>query len=197
MSGSFLDRPTRDLLDLFAAGRTTPGAGSAAALTGALAGGLIQAAARYTVRAQGDFAPRAAAILAEAGERSDRLRRAVDEDAAVFERFWKGHKRGEKDEAALRETIEIPLRIAGDCAALAALALELYESGFRNARGESAAAVLQAVAAGEAAAYAARLNLKAAGGAEWRPAGEEEAAGLLDRLRGLRERIAISWSGHG
>jgi formiminotetrahydrofolate cyclodeaminase len=191
---SFLDLPARDLLDLLAAGKTTPGAGSAAAFTGALAGSLIQAAARYTVRGQGGFAARAGAILAEAEERSDALRRAVDEDAAAFERFWKAHKRGERDEAAGRGTVEIPLRIAGDCAALAELALELFEHGFRNARGESAAAALQAVAAGEAAAFAARLNLKAAG----RP--EDEAAGLLARLRDLRERIAasgISWAGHG
>jgi formiminotetrahydrofolate cyclodeaminase len=183
--GSFLDRPARDLLDLFAAGRTTPGAGSAAAWAGALAGSLIQAAARYTVRAKGDFAVRAEAILAEAGERSESLRRAVDEDAAAFERFWKAHKRGEKDEVAQRETIALPLRIAADCAALAELALELYEHGFRNARGESAAAALQAVAAGEAAAFAAGLNLKAAGRAE------DEAAGLLARLRDLRRRIAV------
>ena len=40
---SFLDRSTGDLLDLFGAGKNVPGAGSAAALQGALAGSLIQA----------------------------------------------------------------------------------------------------------------------------------------------------------
>lgn len=49
---SFLDRPAGELLDLFAAGKTVPGAGSAAALQGALAGSLIQAVARYS-RAEG------------------------------------------------------------------------------------------------------------------------------------------------
>ena len=48
---SFLDRTTRDLLDLFAAGKNTPGAGSAAALMGALAGSVLQTVAQHTIKA--------------------------------------------------------------------------------------------------------------------------------------------------
>ena len=163
---SFLERPAGDLLDLFAAGKTTPGAGSAAALQGALAGSLIQAVARYS-RAEGP--------LSEARERTERLRKAVDEDAAAFARYWKS--RAEED---LLPAIEIPMAIARDCAALAVLALELYETGFRNARGESVAAAWGALAAGESALYAARSNLR----------GKDEAIdSLAGELRALRARI--------
>lgn len=168
---SFLDRSAGDLLDLFAAGKTTPGAGSAAALQGALAGSLVQAVARYS-RAEG--------ALSEARERSGRLRQAVDEDAAAFARFWKS--RAQED---LLRAIEVPMAIARDCAGLAALALELYETGFRNARGESMAAAWGALAAGEAALYAARVNLRLS-----TDQGRAEAVrALAGELRALRGRI--------
>lgn len=163
---SFLERPAGDLLDLFAAGRTVPGAGSAAALQGALAGSLVQAVARYS-RAEGP--------LSEARERTGRLRKAVDEDAAAFARYWKS--RAEED---LLPAIEIPMAIARDCAGLAVLALELYETGFRNARGESVAAAWGALAAGESALYAARANLRGR---------NEEIDSLAGELRALRARI--------
>lgn len=168
---SFLDRSAGDLLDLFAAGKTIPGAGSAAALQGALAGSLIQAVAKYS-RAEGP--------LNEARERSERLRRAVDEDAAAFARYWKS--RAQED---LARAIEVPMAIARDCAGLAAMALELYETGFRNARGESLAAAWGALAAGESALYAARVNLKLS--ADQGPA--EAIRALAGELQAIRRRI--------
>lgn len=168
---SFLDRSTEELLDLFAAGKNVPGAGSAAALQGAIAGSLLQAVARYS-REEG--------LLNEARERSERLRKAVDEDAAAFKEFW--HSRTSE---ALAQATEIPIAIARDCAALAAMGLELHERGFRNARGESAAAALAALAAGESALYAARLNV----GFSKDRVLEEEIRSLAGELRGLRRRL--------
>jgi formiminotetrahydrofolate cyclodeaminase len=159
MSPSFLDRTAFDLLDLFAAGKNTPGSGSAAALMGALAGSLIQAVALYS---------KEETILAEARERSDRLRRAVDEDAVAFNEFWRLRKSGgEEKDKALRHATEIPLAIAEDCLALAGLGLELYDHGFKNARAESNTAMLSARAGAEAALQTVRLNLEAAGEAPW------------------------------
>jgi formiminotetrahydrofolate cyclodeaminase len=156
---SFLDRTAADLLDLFAAGKNTPGSGSAAALMGALAGSLIQAVALYS---------KAEAILIEARERSERLRRAVDADAAAFNEFWRLRKAGTAEkEAALRRAIEVPLAIVDDCLVLAGLGRELYAHGFKNARAESSTAALAAMAGAEAALHTARLNLKAAENAAW------------------------------
>jgi formiminotetrahydrofolate cyclodeaminase len=159
MGDSFLDQPTRDLLDLFAAGKNTPGSGSAAALMGALAGSLIQAVALYS---------KAEAILAEVRDRSERLRRAVDEDAAAFDEFWRLRKAGgEEKDKALRRATEIPLAIAEDCLALAILGRELYDHGFKNARAESNTAMLSARAGAQAALHTVRLNLEAAREAPW------------------------------
>lgn len=193
---SFLDRSTQDLLELFAAGKTTPGAGSAAALAGALAGSLIQSVALYTLRAaekSGDQEPlreRAEAILEEARMKSERLRGAVDADAAAFDEFWKMRAtRGYEKEKALRRAIEIPMRITDDCLAVAMLALELYDKGFRNAQGEAAAAALSALANGEAALYAARVNLKFMPAGRWADGRQAEAGSLRRRLKEVRELI--------
>lgn len=190
MASSLLDKTAADLLDLFAAGKNTPGAGSAAALTGALAGSLLQAVARYTIRAAAkgkaytDFRERAEALLEEVTERSRRLSRAVDEDAAAFELYWR-----ERTSEALRPATEVPVAIAEHCAALAEAGIELREHGFKAARGEAATAVLLAVASGEAALHVARLNLKFAGTAPWAGAGEERLGSIGRRLGGFRSMI--------
>ena len=136
---SFLDRTTLDLLDLFAAGRNTPGAGSAAALMGALAGSVLQTVARHTIKAAegskrrevyAPFRERAETLLAEARDRSLRLCEAGDADAAAFDRFWR-----ERTEEALQRATDIPIEIAEHCIALAEMGLELHERGFRMPTG--------------------------------------------------------------
>jgi len=195
MSG-FLDRTAQDLLELFAAGKNTPGAGSATALAGALAGSLLQSVALYTLRAagkNGDQEPlreRAETILDEARRLSERLRGAVDADAAAFDEFWKLRaNRDMEKEKALRRAIEIPMGITDDCLAVAGLALELHDKGFKNARGEAAAAALSALANGEAALYAARANLKFITAGRWAEGRLAEAGALGRRLRELRGLI--------
>ena len=98
----------------------------------------------------------------------------MDEDAAAFQEFW----RSRTSEALARAT-EIPIAIARDGAALAAMGLELHEKGFKNARGESAAAALAALAAGESALYVARLNRGSSA----------EILSIAGELRALRQRL--------
>jgi formiminotetrahydrofolate cyclodeaminase len=188
---SFLHRTTRDLLDLFAAGRNTPGAGSAAALTGALAGSVLQTVARHTIKAAegskrrevyAPFHERAEAILEETRNRSRSLRGAVDADATAFDRFWQ-----DRTEENLQHATDIPIEIAGHCAALAEIGLELHERGFRNAQGEAAAATLSAISSGETAAYIAHLNLRSAG--VWAEERKAKISHLRRRLRELRGLI--------
>ena len=191
MSASFLDRTVHEILDIFAAGKTTPGAGSAAALAGALAGSLIQSVARYTVQdadKRGDepLRDRARAIFGEAEKYCERLRGAVDEDAAAFERYWKEGRAGED----LGRATAIPIEIASDCLALAELGSELVDRGFRNSRAEAATAALSALANGEAALEIVRLNLKVAGDAPWAGEISEEIRRLSARLAEVREAVA-------
>ena len=188
---SFLDHTTRDLLDLFAAGRNTPGAGSAAALTGALAGSVLQTVARHTIKAAesskrravyAPFRERAEAILEAARDRSLRLREAVDADAAAFDRFWR-----DRTEENLQRAADIPIEIAEHCILLAEIGLELHEWGFKNAQGEAAAATMSALSSGETAVYIASLNLRSAG--DWAEERKEKIGHLRRSLRELRGLI--------
>jgi methenyltetrahydrofolate cyclohydrolase len=186
-----LSRASHDLLELFAAGNTTPGAGSAAALMGALAASLARTVAHHTLKAArsgkrretyAPFRERAEALLAQAGELADRLRRAVDEDAAAFDRFW-----AERTEETQRRATEVPIEIAEHCLAVARIGIELWERGARSAQGEAGAATLGALAGGETAAHVAHLNLKFAGAGDWSEARKEEVRALRRHLRDLRQ----------
>ena len=186
-----LDREARALLELFAAGNTTPGAGSAAALMGALAASLAQTVARHTLKAArsgkrreayAPFHERAEALLAQAGELANRLRRAGDEDAAAFDRFWQ-----ERTEEAQWRATEVPIEIAEHCLAVARIGIELWERGARSAQAEAGAATLGALAGGETAAHVAHLNLKFAGGGEWAERRKGDVRALRRHLRDLRE----------
>lgn len=188
---SLLDREARDLLDRFAAGNTTPGAGSSAALMGALAASVAQTVARHTLKAARSgkrreiyipFRERAEALLAQAGELADRLRRAVDEDAGAFDRFW-----AERTEEAQRRATEVPIEIAACCVKVAEIAVELYDRGARSSRGEASAALAGALAGGETAAHIAHLNLKFTGAGEWGESRKSDVRDLRRRLRDLRE----------
>jgi formiminotetrahydrofolate cyclodeaminase len=187
--GSFLDLTTAELLERFAAAKLTPGAGSAAALLGAVAGSLVEAAAQYAIKrrlreGEAPFRERATVLLAEAHERSVRLGQAVEEDAAAFAEYW-----ASRTTDGLRRVTDIPLEIARQCAALAEIGLELYERGHRNARGEAGTAVLSALAGAEGAVHTARLNLQPAGDAPWIDSRRAEIWSLLGQLRDLRRRI--------
>lgn len=187
---SLLDRGARELLELFAAGNTTPGAGSSAALMGALAASLAQTVARHTLKAArsgkrreiyAPFRERAEALLEQAGDLADRLRRAGDEDAAAFDRFWQ-----ERTEEAQWRATEVPIEIAEHCLAVARIGLELWERGARSAQAEAGAATLGALAGGETAAHVAHLNLKFAGSGEWAERRKNDVRDLRRHLRDLR-----------
>lgn len=213
---SFLNRITLELLELFASGKPTPGAGSAAALMAALSGSLTQSVAQYTLKAARrydayvPFKERAEVILEESRERSQRLCNAVDEDSAAFDQYWQhwrlqiqdahmeGASASEKAQLrartseALRRATAIPIEIAEDCVALAEMGFELYDRGYRDARGETCTAILSAIANGEAAVHTARINLQqAAVNASWVDVERERIRRLCRRLRGLRTLIEV------
>jgi len=158
---------------------------------GAIAASLAQTVARHTLKAARSgkrrevyipFRERAEALLAQAGELADRLRRAVDEDADAFDQFW-----AERTEEAKRRAAEVPIEIAEHCLAVARIGLELWERGARSSQGEASAATLGALAGGETAAHVAHLNLKFAGASEWAENRGKDVHALRRSLRDLRE----------
>jgi methenyltetrahydrofolate cyclohydrolase len=147
-----------DLLDAIAAQEPAPGAGSAAALVGALAAALCAKVARFSADG-GSFAQ------AEALRR--RLTVLAPEDAAAFIAALE-QLRERRDDfelgRALALAADVPLRIAEACADVAELAAALAASGKAELQPDARAASVLAAAAARASALLVEANLGATPG---------------------------------
>jgi formiminotetrahydrofolate cyclodeaminase len=146
MSEQLLDRPVRQFLDELASAAPAPGGGSVAALTGAMAAGLLTMVCDLTIgkKAYAAFEGEARTIRARAEELRAQLQDALQADVAVFTELMAAYKlpRASAEEAAARaEAIqrstraatEVPLRAAQATAALLPLCAPLARQGSRNA----------------------------------------------------------------
>jgi methenyltetrahydrofolate cyclohydrolase len=167
------DRPFRELLAEFASTAPTPGGGSAAALSAAVAFALLTMVARMPRTRTGSEAERA--TLKRVGEETQRLGEhaveLVDDDATAYQNVVAAYrlpKAGddEKDtrrdaiEAALRGAAEVPLEVVRACQAGLVKAIEVAQAGNPAAGSDVAVAVELLMAATRAAALNVRVNLK-------------------------------------
>jgi formiminotetrahydrofolate cyclodeaminase len=158
--------------EALASSAATPGGGSASALSGALAAGLVAMVARNTV-ANPSFADRAVAlkeIASEVERHRGELISLVDADAASFERvmaaFRLPKETPEQKEARSREiqagyqaAVEPPELVCRHALEVLALAGRVAELGNPNAVSDAGVAALLAAAALEGAALNVEINL--------------------------------------
>jgi methenyltetrahydrofolate cyclohydrolase len=163
---SSLDQPVRRFLDQVAARTPAPGGGGAAALTGALAAGLVAMAARFS-----------AAQLPGAGDlagRADQLRHRaaalVDDDAEAYARVLGAFalpRQDEQREQRIRESLDraaaVPQEMTEIAAQVAELAARLAAAGNPNLRGDSVSAALLAEASARCAACLVDINVALGG----------------------------------
>jgi len=154
---SFLDRPVRGFLDQLAGRTPTPGGGGAAAMTGAMAAGLVAMAAQFSARQ-----------LPEAGDladQADRLRRQAadlaDLDARAYQAVLDAGP-GQRREA-LYGAAHVPLEIAGIGALVAQLAVRVAEAGNPNLRGDAVTGAVLAAASARSAACLVDINVRLGG----------------------------------
>jgi formiminotetrahydrofolate cyclodeaminase len=162
MADAYLDLTLGQFLELTAAEREAPGAGSVAAMAVALAAALVVKVARCSR----DSWPDASGISAQALELQDRCPPLAEEDADAWEEALAALRAagaaGGRDaelQGKLTRAAELPLAVAetgADVAVLAALAAKLGDGGFR---GEAAAAAVLAHAGTRAAVHLVRMNL--------------------------------------
>ncbi len=163
--------PTLDgWIEALAGASPVPGGGSAAALTGALAGALIAMVARLTIgrKAYAAVEARAQTILTEADTLRGELRRFVDEDAAAYTRVSEAYKvpkddpaRAARIDAALVGAARTPLEAARRADRLISLAREMGSIGNKNARSDAKVAEQLARAALAGALENVRVNVGA------------------------------------
>ena len=166
------------VLEQMFAGEGTPGAGSAAAISVALAATLVRGHAELSLRQDGkgpsaDFLPRARAIEIASREILERAQLAAVADADAFAavleaRAVRDAEHGQaRDLAAARASAALvsatwgPLEVCRMALEVAGFGLELAHGGRRSAQGEASVAVLLALAAAEGCIVLGGINLKA------------------------------------
>jgi methenyltetrahydrofolate cyclohydrolase len=161
-----------EFTEALASGAPTPGGGSASALAGALAAGLVAMVARNTA-ANPSFAENAVAlgeIETDAELHREELVRLVDEDAAAFDRVMAAFRLPkETDELKAARSLEIqegyrgaaepPLQVCRRALDVLALAARVAELGNPNAVSDAGVAALLAASALEGAALNVEINL--------------------------------------
>ncbi len=146
MSEQLLDTTMGQFLDQLASKAPTPGGGSVAALTGAMAAGLITMVCDLTIgkKTYAEFEAEAKAIRERAEAARAELQRLGQEDISVFERLsaaYKLPKTTDADAATRRAAIqtvtkqatEVPLRMARVLVGLVPLCTPLARHGSRLA----------------------------------------------------------------
>jgi formiminotetrahydrofolate cyclodeaminase len=211
MSEQLLDQPVRQFLNELASAAPAPGGGSIAALSGAMAAGLLTMVCDLTIgkKQYADFEDQARVLR----ERSEALRAELQglaqTDVDVFNHLSAAYKlprTTDADAASRRAAIqkvtrsatEVPLRVARAAIALLPLCAPLARHGNRNAVSDVGVAVLLVQAAVPSALLNVEINLavledqlfvrQARAQAEDLTIGlEQEVAGVLALVR---ERIA-------
>lgn len=153
----------RGLLDEVASESPTPGGGALAALTGALAAGLVEMAARNSP----EWELRGAAI-AQARVLRERLTELAPLNDEVYEHALAalrlpdavdGDSKNELIGSSLERAAAFPLAIAEATSNVAELAAVVSEDGSPVARADATAAAILALGATRAAAHLVEINL--------------------------------------
>jgi formiminotetrahydrofolate cyclodeaminase len=186
-----LDRPLSEVLDGVAAATPAPGGGSSAAVACALAAGLVEMVAGFTLAYDDadaemrELHDRAAALRDDAAALGELELRAYAPVLAAMQRSPDDPERPAALDAALSRAADSPLAIARVAAAVAELAVEAARRGRPHLRGDAVTGALLAEAAAAAASRLALINL------EGRPA--DQRLGELERLArdAARARAAV------
>lgn len=165
MADDFLAAPVGDFIDTLASDGP-PGGGSAAAITVAMAAGLVAMVAR----ASKEHWAEAGGVVGQAETFRARVAPLAQADAEVYEEALMLLRRREevaeryRDQtlrAALEKAAEIPVRIVEAGSDLACLAALLVENGNPEVRADAAVACVLAEGGARAAAMLVEMNLGA------------------------------------
>lgn len=173
--GSLLERPTKELLADFGAGKASPGSGSAAALMGLLAAKLLVTVCDKSVQKQECKANHKVLsyIKQQVEAIEPRLVELFEKDAREFEEVvalrvardgaQSPHERAKfsrQSQELLETATENAFHIIDFCLKLIDHGVVVFRSGWHAVRGDSGAAISAAIAGVMSGIFIANLNLK-------------------------------------
>jgi methenyltetrahydrofolate cyclohydrolase len=170
----YLEQPLQDYLDELASSQPTPGGGSAAALSGAMAAALASMVMRLT-SGKADYASvqqEIETLLQHTDKLRLRFQQLMQEDIEAYGRlsacFKMPRETLEEREARtkaiqerLAEAALVPLEVAECAAELMQYCKRIAEIGNRNVLSDVATGAMLVVGAGEGASWMVRTNVRA------------------------------------
>ena len=200
-----------ELLDAFAAPTPTPGGGSAAALSGAVAAALLAMVAAMPKTKNGTPEDRAALdeVLPKLQALQQRLTSLIDADAASYDRVVAAYKlpKGTDEEkaarkravqAAFRHATDVPMDTVRTAADLIRHARTVAHHGNPNAKSDAMVAVQMAMTAWTGAYANVESNADSVGDPDYAAGLRQEAKELGDACGTMMPPIAedLGWKGH-
>jgi methenyltetrahydrofolate cyclohydrolase len=189
-----VDMTLRKFVETLGSNAPTPGGGSVAALSGAMAFALVEMVARLTVGKKGyeSAHDEMTAVITAAVKLRDELLADVDRDCAAFDQVmaaFKLSKEAAEDKvrrtAAIQEAYkaaaQLPLEVARRIEAGISLINAAIERGNKNATSDAASAMFQARAATAGALANVKINLQSIQDKEF----VEKMSGEVARLSSL------------
>lgn len=170
----YLDKPLQYYLDELASAKSTPGGGSAVALSGAMGAALASMVGRLTL-GKTDYAevqPEIEALLQQTEQLRERFQQLIQEDIDAYGRLSASFKmprttseevdaRNRSIQSHLVEAALVPLEMAECASSLVKCCCRIAEIGNANVLSDVATGALLASSAGEGAAWMVRTNLRA------------------------------------
>ncbi|HHU68953.1 MAG TPA: cyclodeaminase/cyclohydrolase family protein [Thermoanaerobacterales bacterium] len=196
------DSTINDFLNRLNSTAPTPGGGSAAALTSAVAAGLCGMTAKMTVGKKGyeSVEENMKGCIKEIDKLIQELKQLIDEDTQAFEKVLDAYKlpKANKESAALREKAVqealigaafVPLKIGEKSLKVIEIALLLSEEGNKNVITDGAAAVFLAYAAVEVSIINARINNASIKDDEVKEQIENSTIRLENKAKDLKDKL--------
>ncbi len=161
------EKSLNNYLNKLASKSPTPGGGSAAALLGALAAGLVSMVANFTLgKPEYKTEEKSVGRILERAEKlRERLSRLTDEDCLAYRKISdtyhlpKGEERNKVMQKALCQASRVPFEVANLSSKLLKLNQDLVKKGNRNLISDVGVSVIFALAALETAALNVEINL--------------------------------------
>jgi len=175
----YLEQPLQQYLDDLASANSTPGGGSASAISGAMGAALASMVARLTIGKANyaDVEQEITALLQQTERLRERFQQLMQEDIDAYGKLsaaFKLSRYTEEERSARTEAIQeqlaeaalVPLEVVECSAELVKCCRRFAEIGNKNVLSDIAAGALLGASAGMGAAWMVRVNLQSMKDAE-------------------------------
>ena len=194
------DMTIETFLDDLAARQSTPGGGSAAAVSAAMGAALISMVANFTIGKKGYEDAEAEKMLAQSEQLRARLTDAIKADVDAFNEVMAAYSmardseaqkaaRGLAIQAALKAATDAPLECARLSRAVIELSRAAAEKGNVNVISDAGVAVLAAYAGLRSAALNVYINIGNIKDGEFAEDRRNKLASCLAGMEGLKEEV--------